>query len=68
MGRVGIGPVDAAQAIVSYAHRDRCRDDAAFAALTGASPLQASSGRIVRLTGPLAAGIVSSTVPCTTSC
>ena len=44
----GVGPVSAAQAIVSFSHTGRCRNDAAFAALAGASPLQASSGRTVR--------------------
>lgn len=45
---VGIGPVSAAQAIVSWSHPGRCRSDAAFASLAGAAPLPASSGRIVR--------------------
>ena len=36
--RRGIGPVSAAQAIVSFSHPGRCRNDAAFAALGGASP------------------------------
>ena len=44
----GIGPVSAAQAIVSFSHPGRCRNDAAFAALGGASPLEASSGRTMR--------------------
>jgi transposase len=48
MSKVGVGPVSAAQAIVSWSHRSRCRNDAAFAALAGVSPLPASSGRIVR--------------------
>jgi transposase len=43
----GIGPVSAAQAIVSFSHPGRCRNDAAFAALAGVSPLEASSGRTV---------------------
>jgi transposase len=47
-GRHGIGPVSAAQAIVSFSHPGRCRSDAAFAALAGTSPLQASSGRTSR--------------------
>jgi len=47
-GRHGIGPVSAAQVIVSFSHPGRCRSDAAFAALAGASPLEASSGRTVR--------------------
>ena len=46
--RRGIGAVTAAQAIVSFSHVGRCRNDAAFAALSGASPLPASSGRTVR--------------------
>lgn len=46
--RRGVGPVTAAQAIVSFSHPGRCRNDAAFAALAGTSPLQASSGRTVR--------------------
>jgi transposase len=46
--RPGIGPVSAAQAIVSFSHPGRGRNDAAFAALAGTSPLQASSGRTVR--------------------
>ncbi len=44
----GIGPVSAAQAIVSFSHPGRCRNDAAFAALAGTSPLPASSGRTIR--------------------
>lgn len=46
--RRGVGPVSAAQAIVSFSHPGRCRNDAAFAALGGISPLPASSGRTVR--------------------
>jgi transposase len=46
--RRGIGAVTAAQAIVSFSHLGRCRNDAAFAALSGTSPLPASSGRTVR--------------------
>ena len=46
--RRGIGPVTAAQVIVGFSHVGRCRNDAAFAALSGTSPLQASSGRTVR--------------------
>jgi hypothetical protein len=36
--RYGVGPVSAAQAVVSFAHPDRCRNEAAFAALSGTSP------------------------------
>jgi transposase len=46
--RYGVGPVTAAQAVVSFSHPGRCRTEAAFAALAGTSPLPASSGRIVR--------------------
>jgi transposase len=46
--KFGVGPISAAQAIVSWSHAGRCRNDAAFAALAGASPLPASSGRVVR--------------------
>lgn len=44
----GIGPVSAAQAVVSFSHPGRCRNDAAFAALAGTSPLPASSGHTMR--------------------
>jgi transposase len=44
----GIGPVTAAQAIVSFSHPGRCRSDAAFAKLAGTSPLEASSGQTKR--------------------
>ncbi len=44
----GIGPISAAQAIVSFSHPGRCRNEPAFAALAGASPLPASSGRTIR--------------------
>ena len=46
--RPGIGPVTAAQAIVSFSHPGRCRHDAAFARLAGTSPLEASSGQTTR--------------------
>jgi transposase len=44
----GIGPVTAAQAIVSFSHAGRCRNDAAFAKLAGTSPIEASSGQTTR--------------------
>ncbi len=46
--RFGVGPVSAAQAIVSFSHPGRCRNEAAFAALGGTSPIPASSGRTIR--------------------
>ena len=46
--RYGVGPVSAAQAIVSLSHPGRCRSEAAYAALGGTSPIPASSGQTVR--------------------
>jgi transposase len=46
--RFGMGPVTAAQAIVSFSHPGRCRTEAAFAALGGTSPIPASSGQTIR--------------------
>jgi transposase len=48
LSRIGIGPVSAAQALVSFSHPGRCRNDAAFAALAGVNPIPASSGRTIR--------------------
>ena len=44
----GIGPVSAAQAIVSFSHHGRCRSEAAYATLAGAAPIPASSGKNTR--------------------
>jgi transposase len=44
----GVGPIVAAQLIVSWSHRDRVRSEAAFARLAGVAPLPASSGQTVR--------------------
>jgi transposase len=46
--RLGIGPVSAAQALVSFSHAGRIHSEAAYAALAGASPLEASSGKTIR--------------------
>ena len=46
--RFGVGPISAAQAIVSFSHAGRCRSEAAYAALGGTSPVPASSGQTVR--------------------
>jgi transposase len=48
LGQVGIGPVVAAQVIVSWSHRGRVRSEAAFAQLAGVAPVPASSGQTVR--------------------
>lgn len=45
---LGVGPVSAAQVIVSWSHLGRCRNDAAFASLAGVCPIPASSGRTIR--------------------
>lgn len=47
-GRYGVGPVSAAQAVVSFSHPGRCRNATAFAALGGTSPIPASSGKTIR--------------------
>lgn len=44
----GLGPVTAAQVIVSYSHHGRVRSDSLFAALAGVNPIPASSGNNVR--------------------
>lgn len=44
----GVGPVVAAQLLISWSHRGRVRSEAAFAALAGTAPLEASSGQRVR--------------------
>src|SRR3982751_2939744 len=44
----GVGAVSAAPVLVSWSPGGRCRNDAAFAALAGACPIPASSGRVVR--------------------
>ncbi len=46
--RFGVGPVSAAQAIVSFSHPGQCRSEAAYAALGGTSPIPASSGQTIR--------------------
>ena len=44
----GVGPISAAQILVSWSHAGRLRLDAAFAALAGANPIPASSGQVIR--------------------
>jgi transposase len=44
----GVGPISAAQVLVSWSHRGRFRSEAAFARLAGAPPIPASSGQTVR--------------------
>jgi transposase len=44
----GVGPIVAAQLIISWAQRGRLRSETAFAPLAGVAPLPASSGQTVR--------------------
>jgi transposase len=44
----GVGPITAAQVLVSWSHPGRWRSEAAFAAMAGTSPIPASSGRTTR--------------------
>ena len=48
LDEVGIGPVVAAQLVVSWSHAGRVRSEAAFAKLAGVAPIEASSGTVVR--------------------
>jgi transposase len=44
----GVGPITAAQLVISWSHHGRVRTEAAFARLAGAAPIPASSGQTVR--------------------
>ena len=44
----GVGPIVAAQLIISWSHHGRLRSEAAFARLAGAAPIPASSGQTTR--------------------
>jgi transposase len=44
----GVGVISAAQIFNAWSHAGRLRSEAAFAALGGAAPVEASSGKIVR--------------------
>ena len=48
LDKPGVGAITAAQFLVSWSHRGRIRNEAAFAALGGAAPIPASSGQTVR--------------------
>jgi transposase len=41
----GVGPVTAAQFLVSWSHGGRCRNEGAFARLAGVAPITANSGQ-----------------------
>jgi transposase len=44
----GVGPLSAAQVLVSWSHAGRLRSEAAFAALAGTNPIPACSGQVTR--------------------
>ena len=44
----GVGPIVAAQLIVTWSHHDRVRTEASFARIAGVAPLPASSGQTIR--------------------
>jgi transposase len=44
----GVGPISAAQLVISWSHPGRVRSEAAFARLAGAAPIPASSGQTIR--------------------
>jgi len=48
LSQPGIGPITAAQLLISWSHPGRFRSEAAFAMLAGADPVPASSGQVVR--------------------
>jgi transposase len=48
LDEAGVGPIVAAQLIVTWSHHDRVRSEAAFARLAGVAPLPASSGQTIR--------------------
>lgn len=48
LAQPGVGPVVAAQVLISWSHPGRVRSEAAFASLAGVAPLEASSGQHTR--------------------
>jgi len=44
----GVGPVVAAQVLISWSHHGRVRTEAAFASLAGVAPIETSSGQRCR--------------------
>jgi transposase len=44
----GIGPLSAAQVVLSWSHPGRIHSEAAFARLAGSAPIPASSGQTIR--------------------
>jgi transposase len=48
LAQPGLGPISAAQLLISWSHPGRIRNEAAFARLAGAAPIPASSGKTIR--------------------
>jgi len=48
LAQPGVGPLAAAQLVLSWSHRGRISSEAAFARLAGCAPIPASSGQTVR--------------------
>jgi transposase len=48
LAQPGVGPVTAAQVLISWSHPGRLRSEAAFAMLARVAPVEASSGQVVR--------------------
>jgi transposase len=44
----GVGPISAAQLLISWSHHGRIGSEAAFARLAGSAPIPASSGKTIR--------------------
>jgi transposase len=49
LSQPGVGPLLAAQIVLSWSHRGRLVSEAAFARLAGAAPIPASSGQTIRV-------------------
>src|SRR5207244_5465312 len=48
LDQAGVGPLAAAQLVISWSHQGRIRNEAAFARLAGCAPIPASSGKTIR--------------------
>src|SRR5204862_6669016 len=48
LAQPGVGPITAAQVLISWSHPGRLRSEAAFAMLGGVAPIPALSGQVIR--------------------
>jgi transposase len=48
LDQAGVGPLTAAQLVISWSHQGRISNEAAFARLAGCAPIPASSGQTIR--------------------